>query len=183
MFPKLLYAYFIKHSAIHQYSTRKSNLYLLPANKKDIVKRGISFPCVKFGKQLSLIDLDASQPVFKWNLSRCFHKRFSTHFLTNLQTWFYQCQWLWWGYAIVLVMSLSLCSKLCLWLSVSRFHICTICISLIYGQYRVKQILGRITPKTVASQQATAPGKPFFYRFLKVELFVNINILVQMKGI
>ena len=73
MLPKIFDQYFVKHSAIHQYSTRQSDLYLLPDYKKDIGRRSISFLGVKIWKQIILakINLDTSQPVFKRNLRRC----------------------------------------------------------------------------------------------------------------
>ena len=73
MLPKIFDEYFIKHSAIHQYSTRQSDLYLLPGYKKDIGRRSISFVGVKIWEAIILakIDLDTSQPVFKRNLRRC----------------------------------------------------------------------------------------------------------------
>ena len=72
MLPQIFDQYFVKHSAIHQYSTTQSDLYLLPDYKKDI-GRSISFLGVKNWKQIILakIDLDTSQPVFKRNLRRC----------------------------------------------------------------------------------------------------------------
>ena len=73
MLPKIFDEYFIKHSAIHQYSIRQSDLYLLPGYKKDIGRRSISFLGVKIWEAIILakIDLDTSQPVFKRNLRRC----------------------------------------------------------------------------------------------------------------
>ena len=73
MLPKIFDVHFIKHSAIHQYSTRQSDLYLLPGYKKDIGKRSISFLEVKIWEAIILakIDSDTSQPVFKGNLRRC----------------------------------------------------------------------------------------------------------------
>ena len=73
MLPQIFDQYFVKHSAIHQYSTRQSDLYLLPDYKKDVGRRSISFLGVKIWKQIILakIYLDTSQPVFKINLRRC----------------------------------------------------------------------------------------------------------------
>ena len=73
MLPQIFDLYFVKHSAIHQYNTRQSDLYRLPDYKKDIGRRSISFLGVKIWKQIILakIDLDTSQPVFKRNLKRC----------------------------------------------------------------------------------------------------------------
>ena len=66
MLPQIFDQYFVKHSALHQYSTRQSDLYWLPDYKKDIGRRSISFLGVKIWKQIILaeIDLDTSQPVF-----------------------------------------------------------------------------------------------------------------------
>ena len=73
MLPKIFYVYFIKLSAIHQYSTRQSDLYVLPGYKKDIGRRSISLQGVKIWEAIILakIDLDTPQPVFKRNLRRC----------------------------------------------------------------------------------------------------------------
>ena len=52
--------YFIKHSAIHQYSTGQSDLYLLPNYKNDIGRRSISFLVVKIWEAniLAMLDFD-----------------------------------------------------------------------------------------------------------------------------
>ena len=73
MLPKIFDEYVIKHSAIHQYSIRQSDIYLLPGYKKDIGRRSISFLVVTIWEVIILakIDLDTSQLVFKRNLRRC----------------------------------------------------------------------------------------------------------------
>ena len=91
MLPQIFDQYFVKHSAIHQYSTRQSDLYLLPDYKNDI-GRSISFLGVKIWKQIILakIDLDTFQPVFKRNLRRCMQQGTINTVLTPLQAWFFQ---------------------------------------------------------------------------------------------
>ena len=44
MLPKIFDQYFVKHSAIHQYSTRPSDLYLLPDYKKGYWEEKYFFP-------------------------------------------------------------------------------------------------------------------------------------------
>ena len=95
MLPQIFDEYFIKHSAIHQYSTRKSDLYLLPGYKKDIERRSISCLGVKNWEAIILakIDLDSSQPVFKTNLRRfLLQEIINTFFFLNLQAWFHHWQ-------------------------------------------------------------------------------------------
>ena len=73
MLPKLFDEYFTKHSEVHDYSTRQSELFRLPDYKKDLGRRCISFTGVKLWEKIIVadIDLDTSQPVFKRNLKRC----------------------------------------------------------------------------------------------------------------
>ena len=73
MLPKLFDECFTKHSEVHGYSTRQSELFRLPDYKKDLGRRCISFTGVKMWKKniVADIDLDTSQPVFKRNLKRC----------------------------------------------------------------------------------------------------------------
>ena len=88
MLPQIFDQYFVKHSAIHHYSTRQSDLYLLPDYEKDIGRRSITFLGVKIWKQIILakIDWDTSQPIFKRNLRRCMQQgTINTVFLTQLQ--------------------------------------------------------------------------------------------------
>ena len=70
--PKMVDVYFIKHIAIHQYSTRQSDLYLLPDYKKDIWRRSISFLGVKIWKAIILAKIDVC------------YKELSTHFLKQI---------------------------------------------------------------------------------------------------
>ena len=51
MLPKLFDEYFTKHSKVHGYSTRQSELFRLPDYKKDLGRRCISFTGVKMRKK------------------------------------------------------------------------------------------------------------------------------------
>ena len=110
MLPQIFDQYFVKHSAIHQYSTTQSDVYLLPDYKKDIGRRSIYFLGVKIWKQIILakINLDASQPVFKRNLMRCMqHGTIKTIFNTVTSLIFFQYYELQ-GFAVVVIILLSL---------------------------------------------------------------------------
>ena len=110
MLPQIFDQYFVKHSAIHQYSNRQSDLYLLPDYKKDIGRRSISFLGVKiwkFGIILAKIDLDLNQ--FSKEISRdvC-NKELSKQFFNTVTSLiffqYYDLQ----GFAVVVIILLSL---------------------------------------------------------------------------
>ena len=133
MFSQIFDQYFVKHSAIHQYITRQSDLYLLPVYKKDIGRRSISFLGVKIWKQLILakIDLDTPQPVFKINIRRCMQQgTINTVFntVTSLLFQYYESQ----GFAVVVIILLLLYNELCL--RFSGFPISTFCTCLFFGK-------------------------------------------------
>ena len=155
MSPKLFDEYFTKHSEVHGYSTRQSELFRLPDYKKDLGRRCISFTGVKMWKKIIVadIDLDTSQPVFKSNLKRCLqHGIINVHekwlkTTVVMVTWCYRVCYLYKCFMVFVIVAFMLCylESLVLRLLSSMFivlffSICTLCTLLNEGDISETEI-------------------------------------------
>ena len=74
LLPDLFDDYYIRTDSIHSRNTRQLSLFRLPQFKLNLAKRNLKYTGVKIWNHLRKIkfDLETSQPVFKYNLTRCF---------------------------------------------------------------------------------------------------------------
>ena len=82
MLHKIFDQYFVKHGAIHQYSPRQSDLYLLPDYKKDIGRRSISFLGVKIWKQIILAKTNFQKKSQEMYATRNYQHSYKLDFLS-----------------------------------------------------------------------------------------------------